>query len=55
MIEKGFKIGDISQLIKYVEFKNINEWLELVVALEDVKGITDKKKLNDDKLILLKC
>ena len=48
MIEKGFKIGDtlsIDKMCATAEFKNINEWLELAVALEDVKGITDKPDL----------
>ena len=52
MIEKGFNIGNelaIDKLCATAEFKNINEWLELAVALEDVKGISVKKKLNDDK------
>ena len=48
MIEKGFKLGDtlsIDKICATAEFTNINDWLELAVALEDVKGITDKKDL----------
>ena len=48
MIEQGFKIGDtlaIDKLCATAEFTNINDWLELAVALEDVEGITDKKDL----------
>ena len=48
MIEKGFKLGDelsIDKICATAEFTNINDWLELAVALEDIKGITDKKDL----------
>ena len=48
MIEKGFKLGNVLSIDKIcatAEFTNINDWLELAVALEDIKGITDKKDL----------
>ena len=48
MIEKGFKLGNVLSIDKIcatADFTNINDWLELAVALEDVKGITDKKDL----------
>ena len=51
MIEEGFKIGDVLSIDKMcatAEFTTIEKWLELAVALEDVKGISVKKKLNDD-------
>ena len=55
MIEKGFNIGDtlsIDKMCATAEFKNINEWLELAVALEDVKGITDKPNLESYEMAL---
>ena len=58
MIEKGFKLGDtlsIDKICATAEFTNINDWLELAVALEDVKGITDKKDLEsyDNALVAI--
>ena len=58
MIEKGFKLGDtlsIDKICATAEFTNINDWLELAVALEDIKGITDKKDLEsyDNALIAI--
>ena len=58
MIEKGFKLGDVLSIDKIcatAEFTNINDWLELAVALEDIKGITDKKDLEsyDNALIAI--
>ena len=55
MIEKGFKIGDVLSIDKIcatAEFTNINDWLELAVALEDVKGITDKPNLESYEMAL---
>ena len=58
MIEKGFKLGNVLSIDKIcatAEFTNINDWLELAVALEDVEGITDKKDLEsyDNALIAI--
>ena len=58
MIEKGFKLGDtlsIDKICATAEFTNINDWLELAVALEDIKGITDKKDLEsyDNALVAI--
>ena len=58
MIEKGFKLGDtlsIDKICATAEFTNIDDWLELAVALEDIKGITDKKDLEsyDNALIAI--
>ena len=55
MIEKGFKLGDVLSIDKIcatAEFTNINDWLELAVALEDVEGITDKKDLESYDMAL---
>ena len=38
----------IDKMCATAEFTTIEKWLELAVALEDVKGISVKKKLNDD-------
>ena len=58
MIEKGFKLGNVLSIDKIcatADFTNINDWLELAVALEDIKGITDKKDLEsyDNALIAI--
>ena len=58
MIEKGFKLGNtlsIDKICATADFTNINDWLELAVALEDIKGITDKKDLEsyDNALIAI--
>ena len=58
MIEKGFKLGNVLSIDKIcatADFTNINDWLELAVALEDVEGITDKKDLEsyDNALIAI--
>ena len=58
MIEKGFKLGNtlsIDKICATADFTNINDWLELAVALEDVEGITDKKDLEsyDNALIAI--
>ena len=55
MIEKGFKLGDtlsIDKICATAEFTNINDWLELAVALEDVEGITDKPNLESYEMAL---
>ena len=55
MIEKGFKLGNtlsIDKICATAEFTNINDWLELAVALEDVKGITDKPNLESYEMAL---
>ena len=55
MIEKGFKLGNtlsIDKICATAEFTNINDWLELAVALEDVEGITDKPNLESYEMAL---
>ena len=55
MIEKGFKLGNtlsIDKICATADFTNINDWLELAVALEDVEGITDKKDLESYDMAL---
>ena len=55
MIEKGFKLGDVLSIDKIcatADFTNINDWLELAVALEDVEGITDKPNLESYEMAL---
>ena len=55
MIEKGFKLGNVLSIDKIcatADFTNINDWLELAVALEDVEGITDKPNLESYEMAL---
>ena len=48
MKENGFNLGDtlsIDKICATADFTSIEKWLELAVALEDVKNILDKKNI----------